>query len=182
MTKDSVYSLNWICNLSYSGCIITYCGCPIHWASKLQMEIALSMTESEYIALSMVTNELLPLCWLVIELHKNSLIKTLLHDSPFSHTHTMHLEMAQIYENNASCLILAYSDGTKACTKHISLKWHHVKDQLHTRHIKILKIASNLNWPDFLTKPLCKLTHEIFNVLLWVGDCFLLFLLSSEGE
>ena len=29
-----------------------YAGCPIHWVSKLQTEIALSTAEAEYIALS----------------------------------------------------------------------------------------------------------------------------------
>jgi hypothetical protein len=41
------------CALSRTGFVIMYCGCPIHWASKLQSEIALSTTESEYMALSM---------------------------------------------------------------------------------------------------------------------------------
>ncbi len=56
------------CALSRTGYIITYCGCPIHWASKLQTEIALSTTESEYIALSVATRELLPLQRLVTEI------------------------------------------------------------------------------------------------------------------
>jgi hypothetical protein len=34
------------------GYIIRYVGCPLIWGSKLQKEIALSSTESEYIALS----------------------------------------------------------------------------------------------------------------------------------
>jgi len=37
---------------SRSGFIITYAGCPVYWASKLQTEIALSTTESEVIAAS----------------------------------------------------------------------------------------------------------------------------------
>jgi hypothetical protein len=41
--------------------IITFCGCPITWGSKLQTQIALSTTASEYIALSTATHELLPL-------------------------------------------------------------------------------------------------------------------------
>ena len=39
--------------LSRTGYIITYCGCPIHWVSKLQSKIALSTTKAEYIMLSM---------------------------------------------------------------------------------------------------------------------------------
>ena len=37
---------------SRSGWAITYMGCPVTWASKLQMLTALSTTEAEYIALS----------------------------------------------------------------------------------------------------------------------------------
>ena len=48
--------------LSRTGYVITFCGCPVTWSSKLQTEIALSTTESEYIALSTVTRELLLLC------------------------------------------------------------------------------------------------------------------------
>jgi hypothetical protein len=37
---------------SRTGFIITYAGCPITWASKVQRNAALSSTESEYIAMS----------------------------------------------------------------------------------------------------------------------------------
>ena len=37
---------------SRSGFTVLYAGCPIAWQSKLQTEIALSTTESEYISLS----------------------------------------------------------------------------------------------------------------------------------
>ncbi len=46
--------------LSRTGFVITFCGCPITWCNKLQTEIALSTTESECIALSTATRELLP--------------------------------------------------------------------------------------------------------------------------
>jgi hypothetical protein len=37
---------------SFPRYVMTLGGCPIHWNSKLQTEIKLSMTEAEYIALS----------------------------------------------------------------------------------------------------------------------------------
>jgi hypothetical protein len=46
--------------LSCTGYVITFCGCPVIWASKLHSEIALSTIESEYIALSTATRDLLP--------------------------------------------------------------------------------------------------------------------------
>ncbi len=38
--------------LSRTGYVIMFCGCPVTWCSKLQTEIELCTTESEYIALS----------------------------------------------------------------------------------------------------------------------------------
>ena len=40
---------------------MTMGGCPIHWTSKLQTEIALSMTEAEYIALTQSLREHIPI-------------------------------------------------------------------------------------------------------------------------
>jgi hypothetical protein len=37
---------------SRTGFVISYQGCPITWASKLQTEVVLSTTESEYVGLS----------------------------------------------------------------------------------------------------------------------------------
>jgi len=153
------------CALSRTGFIITYCGCPIHWASKLQNEIALSTTESEYIALSMATRELLPLRRLVHELHNHSFLATPL-DTTFSHTRTNSLKASRIFEDNASCIILAYSDGTKPRTRHLSLKWHHFKDQIKQGHIIISKVASNMNWADLLTKPLVAPKHNALRKMI----------------
>ena len=46
---------------SRTGYIIKYKNCPILWASKLQSEISLSTTESEYIALSQAIREIIPM-------------------------------------------------------------------------------------------------------------------------
>ena len=37
---------------SCTGFVIAFAGCPILWTSKLQIQIALSTTEAEYISLS----------------------------------------------------------------------------------------------------------------------------------
>ncbi len=144
--------------LSHTGYIITYCGCPIHWASKLQTEIALSTTESEYIALSMATRELLPIRRLFEELHNHSLVQTPL-SSQFNTTKTSSLETTRIYEDNASCIVVATTESTKLRTKHIAFKWHHFKDQIKAGHIKVVKINTQDNWADILTKPLTRQKH-----------------------
>ena len=55
------------------GYMITYAGCPILWASKLQTKIALSSTESEYITLSQALHEVIPLTSLIKEAQKHGI-------------------------------------------------------------------------------------------------------------
>ena len=54
--------------LSRTGFVIMYAGCPIHWMSKLQTEIALSTTEAEYIALSQALRDVIPMMALLAEI------------------------------------------------------------------------------------------------------------------
>ncbi len=139
--------------LSRTGYIITFCGCPIHWASKLQSEIALSTTEAEYIALSMATRELLPLRRILQEINQHSLIHLPIPDQ-YNITRSSKLQATIVFEDNASCIVLAHSEGSKQRTKHISIKWHHFRDQIRNGNIKIVKIDTHSNWDDILTKPL----------------------------
>jgi hypothetical protein len=53
---------------SRTGYVILYASCPVIWASKLQSEIALSPTESEYLAISTAAREMLPLMEIVQEM------------------------------------------------------------------------------------------------------------------
>ena len=55
---------------SRTGYVIMYAGCPLHWISKLQSEVSLSTTESEYIALSQAMRDLIPLIDLLEEIDK----------------------------------------------------------------------------------------------------------------
>ena len=54
--------------LSKTAYVIMYAGCPITWGSKIQTEIALSTTESEYIALSTAMREVVPFMGLMKEI------------------------------------------------------------------------------------------------------------------
>ncbi len=151
--------------LSRTGYIITFCGCPIHWVSKLQTEIALSTTESEYIALSMATRELLPLRRLLQEIHYSSLIN-LPSNNIFNVTKTPILTATQIFKDNEACIVLAHNKSSKVCTKHIALKWHHFKDQIRQGFIKVIKINTNFNWADIMTKPLGHQKHEALRKMI----------------
>ena len=53
---------------SRSCLVILYAGCPVLWASRLQSQCALSITETKYIALSMALRVIIPLMQLADEL------------------------------------------------------------------------------------------------------------------
>lgn len=146
--------------LSHTGYVITYNNCPIHWGSKLQTEIALSTTEAEYIALSSGIRELLPLRRILTELATNSPMASL---PGISST----LSSSCIYEDNDSCIALAYRDTqTRPHTKHIAQKYHHFHDLLSNGTLHIQKVASTSNWADIFTKPLMQFVHERLHTLM----------------
>jgi hypothetical protein len=53
---------------SRTGYVIMYHGCPVLWASRLQSVFALSTTEAEYVALSTVLCDLIPVMDLLKEM------------------------------------------------------------------------------------------------------------------
>jgi hypothetical protein len=55
---------------SGTGYIISFAGCPITWVSKLQTQIALSITEAEYIALSQSLREVITMINLMTEVNR----------------------------------------------------------------------------------------------------------------
>ena len=157
--------------LSRTGFLVTYCGCPVTWCSKLQSEIALSTTEAEYIALSMATRHLLPLRRIMADITNFGPINVSLPSKApiMTHTHSFtsstpksnpELPPSIIFEDNASCIVLAQSDHHKPRTKHISIKWHHFRDQIENGSIVICKIGTADNLADILTKPLVRAKHE----------------------
>jgi hypothetical protein len=146
--------------MSRTGFVILYHGCPIHWGSKLQTEIALSMTEAEYIALSTSSRELIPIRRLLRELTLYSPLQFLVSHPPGQ------LPASTIYEDNASCIAIATKDNHhKPRTKHISLKYHHFKDYLKSGALRIVKVPSAENLADIFTKPLTQVLHD----RLWLG-------------
>ena len=62
-----------------------------------------------------------------------------------------------ILEDNTAAIALA-NDGDKyrPRTKHLSLKWHHFRDQIKQGWLKVRKIDTKVNWADIFTKPLPK--------------------------
>ena len=131
------------CVLSRTGFVIMYAGCPITWCSKLQTEIALSTTESEYIALSQAMREVIPFMNLMMEVND---IFTLNHSKPVFH--------CKVFEDNNSCIKVAESPKFTPRTKHIAIKYHHFRSFVANKTISILPIDTKDQLADIFTKPL----------------------------
>ena len=129
---------------SRTGYLINFAGCPIHWASKLQTQIALSTTEAEYIALSQSLREAIPVMQLVHELREMGIVKI--------------DDKAQVYcrcfEDNVGALELANMPKMRPRTKHINLVYHHFRSFAREGLIKVFSIESKEQICDLLTKPL----------------------------
>ncbi|KAL7527531.1 hypothetical protein ACHAWF_002216 [Thalassiosira exigua] len=133
--------------LSRTGFVILCAGCPITWSSKLQTEIALSTTESEYIALSSAMREVIPFLNLLKEM--SGMFGLLDHKPVFKCT---------VWEdNNKSCIKVAKSPKfTPQTTKHIAIKYHHFIRFVNDETIIIRSIRSEQQLADILIKPLCE--------------------------
>jgi hypothetical protein len=133
---------------SRSGYIIYYAGCPLVWASKMQTQIALSTTESEYIALSTALREVIPLMELIKELKAAGF-------EFGATTPTLH---CKVFEDNSACLEISNVHKMRPRTKHINVQYHHFRSYVNSGEISILPIDTGEQRADILTK---SVPHEI---------------------
>lgn len=136
---------------SRSGYIIFYAGCPIVWASKLQTEIALSSTESEYIALSLALREVLPLQRFVKELHEHG-FKMINTTTPRIH--------CKAFEDNSGALEMATVHKMRPRTKHLNIKYHHFREAVDNGEVSVHRVDTTEQVADIFTKPLGLDTFE----------------------
>jgi hypothetical protein len=126
---------------SRSGYVITYLGCPLVWASRLQTVFALSTSEAEYIALSTALRDVIPMMDLLNEL------KEMGHDVQ-SHP-TVH---CKLFEDNSGALEFARVAKYRPRTRHINAAWHHFRSYVVDKLITILPIETKLQLGDVFTK------------------------------
>ena len=128
---------------SRSGFIFAYAGCPIIWKSKMQTIVALSTTESEYIALSAATREVIYLLQMIREMRD--------HNLKFDDTQPkIH---CKVFEDNSGALEMANVHKLRPRTKHLAVSWHHFRHHVTNGDITVLPIDTNDQLADCLTKP-----------------------------
>ena len=130
--------------LSHSGWIIFYAGCPVSWASKLQLQVALSTTEAEYIAMSKSLCDVIPVMNLLQEMREQD----------FQVICTKPHEYCKVFEDNSGALELARLSKLRPRTKHINVCYHHFCKHVRKGLIKIFPIDTKEQIADALTKAL----------------------------
>jgi hypothetical protein len=133
---------------STTGNIFILNGGPVSWRSQKQKCVALSTAESEYIAASMATKEVVWLRRLLMEIGCQQNNST------------------PLFCDNQSAIRLVYNPEFHQRTKHIDVKFHHIRDMQIQQEISIQYIPTENQLADALTKnldhqKLSKFKHSI---------------------
>ncbi|KAG8472527.1 hypothetical protein CXB51_034427 [Gossypium anomalum] len=127
---------------SLTGYVFTIGGCSISWKATLQTTIALSTTESEYMAITEVCKEAIWLKGLFSELNED-------------------LQISTVFCNSQSAIFLTKDQMFHERTKHIDVRYHFVHDIIARSDIFVSKISTRENPADMMTKslPITKFEH-----------------------
>ena len=135
---------------STSGYVFYMNGAPIAWRSKKQPCIALSTTESEYVAATMAAQEA---AWIARVAKAAFDIDT----------GTM-----TIWEDNMGCIARSQKDPHlfRSRAKHIATRWHYIRAQVKEGKLILRYCPTNEMAADPLTKILTPQAHELKRPLL----------------
>ncbi|KAL1564721.1 Integrase catalytic domain-containing protein [Salvia divinorum] len=147
---DSDYAANLDNRRSQTGYIFNLYGSAISWKSNLQSVVALSTTEAEYIALTEAVKESM---WL----------KGILKDFGIAQ------QSVSIHCDSNSALCLAKHHIFHERSKHIDIRMHFIRDEVEKGNVKLIKVGTDHNAADMLTKslPAPKFSYclELVNVM-----------------
>ncbi|GJT15816.1 putative ribonuclease H-like domain-containing protein [Tanacetum coccineum] len=141
--KDSPFDLVAYTDSDYAGASLDrksttggcqFLGCRlISWQCKKQTVVANSITEAEYVAASSCCGQVL---WI-----QNQLL-----DYGYNFMHT------KIYIDNESTICIVKNPVFHSKTKHIEIRHHFIRDSNEKKLIQMIKIHTNKNVADLLTK------------------------------
>ena len=137
---------------STSGYLFKLGNNSISWSSKIQASVALSSTEAEYISAAHACQELLWLRQLLAEIGEQITGPTTL------------------FEDNQGCIKLANNDKGSARTKHIDIRYHHLRDLTERNIIELVYCETNNMIADALTKPLSKQKLDELKIMIGLKD------------
>ena len=140
--SDSDWGSNLSDRRSTTGFIFTLGG-PITWSSKKQPTVALSSMEAEYMAVSHAAREALWLRTFLAELGH----------TPGGPT--------EINVDNQAALAFTHNEDKHTRSKHIDIRHHFIRDQVHAGTISTNYIPTDDNIADLFTKSLPTHRHHL---------------------
>jgi hypothetical protein len=129
---------------SQTGYVISYAGCPIVWASKLQTEVVLSTTESEYDGVSESLHIAIIMLYLLKEMQEQGVDISKTNPAVY----------CKLFEDNAGAIHLAKAPKMRPQTRQINQKYHHFREWVKKGLIEIPPIDTTEQPTDLLMKPL----------------------------
>ncbi|KAJ5497613.1 Reverse transcriptase RNA-dependent DNA polymerase [Penicillium fimorum] len=136
--------------ISTSGFVFHLAGGPISWASKKQACVALSSTESEYIAQALAVQEARWLILLLTELRMND------------HQYGLLQKPVVIQADNTGAIALAKNPEYHARTKHIAVRYHFLRQEVSAGNVIFEYVTTQLQAADGFTKPLAATAFRRF--------------------
>ena len=149
--SDSSYANSLSDRRSFSGSVTFYAGCAIAWFCAKHGVVALSTTESEYIALTSAAQSLAWVQGLLLELQiASTSVKPIL------------------YGDNISSHFLTHNASLHRRSKHIDVRYHYIREQYEQGHFELEFVSGKENPADLFTKalhgdPLSFLCSYFFN-------------------
>jgi hypothetical protein len=135
----------------FLGFIVSLGRVPLVWCSQLQLEISVSILESEYSSLLQAMHTLLPICSLFLEVVPAIGLEMAV-------VATIH---ARVFEGNNGAYLLATNQCITNHTKYYLVKWqwHFFWNAVWNGEVTVLKVDTLHQGLDYLTKGLA---HEAF--------------------
>ena len=124
---------------STSGYLFLVSGGAVSWRSKKQTCVALSTAEAEYVTLANATQEALWMNQLITEMKNDTVPRAI-----------------TIHEDNQSTISMARNPQYHGRSKHISIKYHFVRDHVIEGAVKLKYCPTKDMIADMLTKGLSK--------------------------
>jgi len=147
-------SIEGFCDSDWAGCVDTrrltsgfvwmMGGGAICWRSKLQMIVALSSTEAEYVGATPAVQEVIWLRDLLCELGIAGTAPSLLN----------------MDNRGAVCLTRGAGDSNR--TKHIDIQYHFIRSHVECKRIEVQYLPTDEMVADILTKNLGRIKHDYF--------------------
>lgn len=138
--SDASYGDNVDSHKSTSGFCFLLAGRAVSWSSRKQKSVALSSTESEYMALTKACTEAIWLRRLLFDMGQPQ-------------------KITEIYCDNKSAITIVHSSKHHDRTKHIDIRFHYIKDQVSSGEINIVYVPTEDMTADIMTKGLYKGLH-----------------------